>query len=149
MIDRLKKESIVDENLYVDTDRLPEICYTKSERVIKAANRDFDKIIIVVDAEGPANRDRVFEGVDVHIPEEIKSKVDIVILDYMIEEWICYSSRIPFGGDKPSKALNDWCKNTRGTKRGYKKWQLPNFVNNLNIDKLMNYPSFKDFANAF
>ena len=45
-------------------------------------------------------------------------------------------------------ALNDWCKIHRGAKSGYEKRQLPKFVDDLHIDKLMDYPSFKEFAKA-
>jgi len=82
----------------------------KSERAIKAASIDFDKIVVVVDADGPANRDEVFKRVDVHIVKEIKSKVDVIILDYELEEWICYSFGIQLGADKPFKALSVRCK---------------------------------------
>jgi hypothetical protein len=148
LIERLKKESSADEGLYVATRRLPGICYTASEIAIKNASMDFDKIIVVVDADGPTNRDTVFEKVNVHIHEEIKGKVDVIIMDYELEEWICYSLGIHFGGDKPSNALNDWCKNKRGTKRGYKKRQLPNFVEDLDFNALRNCFSFRDFVNA-
>lgn len=148
LVKKLKEESGLDESLSVATKRLPGICYPKSERAIKAASMSFDRILIVVDAEGPANKNTIFEKVNSHIRREIKSKADIVILDYMIEEWICYSLRINFGSDKPSKVLNDWCKNRRGTKRGYKKWQLPNFVVDLDIGVLMQKPSFRNFIDA-
>ncbi len=148
LIEKLKKESIVNESLYVATRRLPGICYTKSERAIKAASMDFDKIVIVADADGPANRDTVFKRMDVHIHEELKNKVDVIIMDYELEEWICYSLGIHFGGDKPSKALNDWCKINRGTMSGYKKWQLPKFVEDLDFNVLRNCSSFRDFVNA-
>lgn len=147
LVEQLKKESIVDKSLYIDTKRLPGICYTKSERAIKAANIDFDKIVVVVDADGPANREEVFKRVDVHIAKEIKSKVEVIILDYELEEWICYSFGIHFAGDKPSKALNGRCKEKRGSKRGYKKWQLPKFVENLDINALRrNCRSFEEFV---
>ena len=143
----LKEENIVAKKLYMGTARLPGKCYPKSEKAIKAASIDFDKIIVVVDADGPENRDKVFKEVDVHIVEEIKSKVDVMILDYEIEEWICYSLGIHFGGGKPSSALNEWCKRNKGSKRGYKKWQLPRFVENLDINALRrNCCSFEDFV---
>jgi uncharacterized protein YuzE len=101
----------------------------------------------VVDADGPANREDVFKRVDVHIAKEIKSKVDVIILDYELEEWICYSFGIHFAGDKPSKALNERCKGKRGSKKGYKKWQLPKFVENLDINALRrNCRSFEEFV---
>jgi hypothetical protein len=145
LVERLKKENIVDKSLYVETKKFPGICYTKSERAIKAASIDFDKIVVVVDADGPANREGVFKGVDVHIAKEIKSKVEVIILDYELEEWICYSFGIPFGEDKPSKVLNERCKEKRGAKSGYRKWQLPRFVENLDINALRrNCRSFEE-----
>lgn len=147
LVERLKKENIVDESLYVKTKKFPGICYTKSERAIKAANIDFDKIVIVVDADGPSNREDVFKRVDVHIAKEIKSKVNVIILDYELEEWICYSFGIQLGADKPFKALSDKCKEKRGSKGGYKKWQLPRFVENLDFNALRrNCHSFEDFV---
>ncbi len=101
----------------------------------------------MVDADGPANRVEVFKRVDVHIAKEIKSKVEVIILDYELEEWICYSFGIQFGADKPSKALNERCKEKKGSKRGYKKRQLPKFVKNLDINALRrNCRSFEDFV---
>ncbi len=43
----------------------------------------------------------------------------------------CYSFGIHFAGDKPSKALNERCKEKRGSKSGYEKWQLPKFAENF------------------
>jgi hypothetical protein len=73
--------------------------------------------------------------------------VDVIILDYELEEWICYSFGMQLGADKPFKALSDKCKEKRGSKGGYKKWQLPRFVENLDFNTLRrNCHSFEDFA---
>ena len=98
LIERLKKESSADESLYVATRRLPGICYTASEIAIKNASMDFDKIIVVMDADGPTNRDTVFKRMDVHIHEKIKGKVDVIIIDYELEEWICPKSKYELKG---------------------------------------------------
>lgn len=82
-------------------------------------------------------------------PEEVRKALSErgIILDYELEEWICYSFGIQLGVDKPFKALSDRCKEKRGSKEGYKKWQLPRFVENLDINALRrNCHSFEDFV---
>jgi len=137
LISRLKKEGIIKRDTIVYPLRLPGKCYHKSERAIKAANQSSDKICIIADAEGPQNRTATLKEIDKHIPEEIKIKVRIVILDYMVEEWVCESLGLKYGGRNPSEVLNEHLMTVRGTKKGYEKSQLPDFVNDLNIDILL------------
>nr|QNO51941.1 hypothetical protein BMINAAJP_00004 [Methanosarcinales archaeon ANME-1 ERB6] len=52
-----------------------------------------------------------------------------------------------FQGINLQKPLNERCKEKRGSKRGYKKWQLPKFVENLDINALRrNCRSFEEFV---
>lgn len=148
LIKRLKSEDIVDGNLDADSSRLPGKCYSKSERVIKVATLSFDKVAIIADAEGPQNSDDVLNQIYIHIPNPIKSKVEVILLDYMIEEWICVSLGKHWGARKPSEVINDYLMNARGAGKGYKKSELPNFVNGLDISILRrNSPSFQKFIN--
>ena len=147
LTNRLKNDKKINVGWSVNTDRLPGKCYTKIERVIRASNLDFEKIVIIADADGPHNKSKVFQEINIHIPEGCKSKTKLIILDYELEEWICCCLGINFQKSKPSEALSDWCRRQRDNE--YKKWQLPNFVKELNTDILQTYPSFKEFVNVF
>lgn len=146
LVERLKEENIISKTTQINTDRFHGKCYEKSGRVIKTGVMDFDNVIVVADADNPKNKSKANEEIEKHILKEIKNKVKIIILDYEIEEWICYNFDIKFQYEKPSVALNDWCRKNRGS--FYKKYQLPNFVKELNIKNLLKYPSFNEFVNA-
>ena len=97
-----------------------------------------ERVIILIDADGKPHKE---------LTEHIKSFLDntdmnfvrIVLLDYEIEEWICYSKGIKFY-EKPSKILK--------TKLSYKKNQLPAYALKLDCEKLKTCPSFKRFMIA-
>lgn len=146
---KLKREGVLDENLpFEKPQHFPGKCNTKSGRIISTAGYDFDRVVVVVDADDPNKRDDAYSQIEVHLVEEIKSKVYIIVLDYEIEEWICHSLEIDFRNEKPTEALDKWCRVNRG--KGYKKdkWQLPSFVDYLDIEKLMAHTSFRDYIEA-
>lgn len=137
LIERLKEESSLP-NIKIRADRLPGKCYEKSRRAIDASS-DFDKIIVIVDAEGES-KEETGDKVWIHVPPEVKSRVEVVVLPYEVEEWICFSQGLKFGHKKPSEVLK--------RRLGYEKSQLPEYAGRLDLKKLRYYPSFKEFVQA-
>ncbi len=117
------------------------LCNPKIERDILAASNftTCEKIIIVID--GDKNQNKINENKDKikkHIPKNINKPCKEIIIDYEIEEWICMCNNIKWGNDKPSDILK--------SKLKYKKSQLPNYGNKLDIIYLYNNSnSFKQF----
>jgi len=149
LVEKLKRQGVISSNISVNVNRLPGICYTKTKRVLKAAS-DFDRIIILVDADNPANKNTIFQKVSKHIPQDVANKTQVIVIDYEIEEWICQSLGINFGNQKPSEALDIWCRITKGIKKGYKKSRIVQFVDDVanSANTLMQISrTFRDFIN--
>jgi len=169
LIERLVKEKFIDISLNVETKRLAGKCYLKSGRQIVTSIEFYDRIIVVIDAEGKNKKTVKVNDLEKHVfnhikhrvqkdhinkfKNKIKDKLKIIVLDYMIEEWICYSLGIKVR-NKPSEDLNGWLRKYKSYKHGYKKSTLPYFVYGeksypkINLKALMNYPTFKEFISA-
>ncbi len=128
LINRLKEESKVSQNLTVKTDRIAGVCNSKTKRQVAAASASSERIIIIVDADGRLMQDIEIEVLD-HVPEQIRGIVRMVILQYEIEEWLCVDMGIQFtDGCKPSDKLK--------YEIGYEKFKLPSFANKLDLSAL-------------
>lgn len=114
---------------------------------IKAAIGDFDKTIVVVDGDGNPEKEEKKQK-ERHFPKDENKlkRVEIIVFKDEIEEWVCYSIGIKFS-NKPSDALHEWNKKKHCFKSGgYKKKFLPDYVKELNFDKLKAIDaSFKKF----
>lgn len=109
----------------------------KITKQIKANIGKVDRIVIIADADGgdpAAKRQNIARFVDNVDSEHVK----IVLLDYEIEEWICYSEGIKFDDQKPSNVLKH--------KRGYEKFRLPEYAEKIDCKKLQDINSFKRFV---
>ncbi len=139
---RLKDMNIVDRSYGIDTSHLPGAtpCNYKQTRVIKAASTNYDKILIIVDADGPENLENKKATVEKHIEKNLECIVNIVICDYELEEWICKSLNINHG-NKPCKDLDHYCK-SRGHKKGYRKSEIYKFAKDIDIELLRNIKNY-------
>ena len=111
----------------------------KLKRMVNAALLDADYVVILMDADGLPHNQKT-EEIKRFLDDKYLNRVDIVLLDYEIEEWICYSQELPIGSGKPSKILRQ--------KQNYEKRHLPKFAEKLDCKKLAECPSFHRFASA-
>ena len=111
----------------------------KLRRKVNAALRSVERVIVLMDADGEPF-DKKTENIKQYLDSRHRDRIRIVLLDYEIEEWICYSQKIRIGNEKPSKVL-------KRTKR-YTKNSLPKFATKLDCERLMNCPSFRRLVNA-
>ena len=147
LINRLKAEGLLPPGVNIVKDwKLPGRCRPKLERMVKAAYDDYDRIIVVADAEGRDVRG-VRKELEIHIPDFCRPKVRIIILDYCIEEWVCVGLGVRFE-ENPVRALKDYLRKQRGAKTDYHKYMLPDFVPELDLDRLSSYGSFREFIGA-
>lgn len=140
LANRLKDENIISRGTGINTDRLRGLCSTKLRRILTAALYSYNKVIIQVDAHGhrPAI---VNKQVEQHIPVQRMKSACIVVLDYEIEEWLCFSEGLRVqGSPSPYEILKQ--------RRQYEKHRLPSYAEKLNIVTLGDYPSFKRFIDA-
>ncbi len=142
VIERLKEANLVNKNLIIPKPKhLPADCNPKLDEILEYNDKKFDRIIIVFDADDPRNFKDRYERAQSHIPKVMKTPVKIVLAEYEIEEWICYSRNLKWKHSKPSEELK--------RQFGYEKYKLPKYANELDFDKLQkNCRSFKDFLNA-
>lgn len=146
LINRLIYLGFISKNISVKTRLFVGRCNPKVYRQVKAAHIDYDKIIILMDAHGRDVK-KIEASVKRHIPKECREKVHIVILNYEIEEWICYGLGIKFN-QKPSESLNEYLMKHRGAEERYEKYMLVSFADKINLNRLCSYPSFRNFLNA-
>ena len=105
----------------------------KLRRKVNAALLDVDHVIVLMDADGQPLGQRT-EAIKRYLDVKYLDYVSIVLLDYEIEEWICYSLGIPTKGEKPSAILKNH--------KNYKKNHLPRFAEKLDCKILASCPSF-------
>ena len=117
------------------------LCNFQLDRILKSFDGSCDKIIIMLDSDGPENLEKRRVNIMRHVPDNLETPVEIILADYEIEEWICISKNLKWKQSKPSKELKN--------KKGYTKSSLPKYASELDFDKLQkNCKSFKAFLNA-
>jgi hypothetical protein len=141
LVNRLKEEGLISRDIVIDAKKLPADCNKKIDRLLNASLKfgNFDKAVLIIDGDGNPKKKR--ESAELHIPFDLRDRVDVIVFEYEAEEWICESLGVKYGNIKPSKALNDWLKTKRGRK--YHKRDLPRFVSELDFKKLSNDQNFK------
>ncbi len=117
------------------------LCNFQLDRILRSFDASCDKIIIVLDSDEPQNFEYRYANIVRHVPDNLKTPVEIILMDYEIEEWICISKNLKWKHSKPSDELKN--------KEGYTKSSLPKYASELDFDKLQkNSRSFKAFLNA-
>lgn len=111
----------------------------KMGRIIGANLGDADRVIVIADADGQDPEEKK-QRIHKYVGSRHANRVRIVMLDYEIEEWICYSQGLKFGDQKPSAVLKH--------KKGYQKRQLPTYAERLDCDKLQDCGSFRRLLSA-
>ncbi len=141
VIERLKAAKLVNKNLIIQKPKhAPADCNSKLDEILRMVDNKCDRIIIVLDADGPQNYISRYERAQSHV-NNITTPVKIILAEYEIEEWICISKDLRWRHSKPSEELKD--------KFRYRKWSLPKYANELDFDKLRkNCKSFKEFLKA-
>ena len=142
VIDRLKAANLVNRNIIIQKPKhIPADCNGKLDEILKMVDNTCDRIIIVLDADGPQNYRSRYERAQSHIPNNMTTLVKIILAEYEIEEWICISKDIKWKHSKPSDELK--------LKFSYIKSSLPKYAAELDFDKLgRNCKSFKAFLDA-
>lgn len=138
LIKRMKKEGRFG-NISVKVGFIGGSVGTVLERRIKASLREgCSKFIVIYDAHGD-DINKVRNKVLRFIPDNVRPKTCIVILDFEIEEWICISEEINCGS-KPYETLKN--------RIGYEKYRLPDYAERLDFNKLINCRSFLEFLDC-
>ncbi|CAG0983357.1 hypothetical protein METP2_02117 [Methanosarcinales archaeon] len=141
VIEQLKNKNIVGNVTVKATKPMRPLCNLKLDRILKAFDNSCDKIIIILDSDGPENHESRYANIKRHVPDDLKTTVEIILTDYEIEEWICLSKNLKWTHSKPSDALKN--------KDGYIKSRLPKYADELDFDVLSNKcKSFKAFLAA-
>ena len=105
----------------------------KLGRKVNAALLYVDHVLILMDADGQS-LDQKTKTIKQYLDDRCLDRISIVLLDYEIEEWICYSEGIPIRGGKPSNILK--------RRQNYQKNRLPRFAEKLDCKRLASCPSF-------
>lgn len=141
IITQLKKKKMVGNITVKDSRPMRPLCNLKLDRILKAFDLSCDKIIIILDSDGPQNYESRYANVNRHVPTDLKTPVKIILADYEIEEWICISKDLKWKHSKPSDELK--------IKFGYLKSSLPKYASELDFDMLRNHcRSFDSFLKA-
>ena len=106
---------------------------TKLTRIVEISTERTDHTIILMNADGQA-LDEKTEKIKQHVNSKHLNRVSIILFDYNMEEWICYSLGLKLNA-KPSEIL--W------NKFKYKNDQLLSYAKKLDCDKLKSCPSFQ------
>jgi len=148
LISRLKTLKPIRKSLKIKLEWFPGKCSPKLGRILRSrillSKSRLDKIIIVADAEG-SNKIQAKNLVEQHVPLNFRGITKYVIFNYCIEEWICEGLGIQVSLQHPVDCLNDYLRRTKG--EDYEKYMLPEFAEQINIDKLItNNQEFKTFV---
>jgi hypothetical protein len=141
VIEQLKSKKMVGNIVVKATKPMRPLCNFQLDRILKAFDTSCDKIIIILDSDDPQNYKSRYANVERHVPDDLKTPVEIILTDYEIEEWICISKNLRWKHNKPSDELK--------LKFGYIKSNLPKYAAELDFDKLgNNCKSFKAFLDS-
>lgn len=141
VIVQLKNKKLVGNISVKGSKPMRPLCNFKLDRILKSFDGSCDKIIIMLDSDGPENLEKRRVNVMRHKPDDLETPVEIILTDYEIEEWICISKNLKWKDSKPSDELKN--------QYGYIKSSLPKYASELDFDKLQrNCKSFKAFLNA-
>jgi hypothetical protein len=140
VIVQLRSKKMVGNIVVKATKPMCPLCNFQLDRILKVFDNSCDKIIIILDSDDPQNYKSRYANVKRHVPDGLKTPVEIILMDYEIEEWICISKDIKWKHHKPSEELK------LKLKFGYIKSSLPKYAAELDFDKLRkNSKSFKYF----
>jgi len=131
IIRRIKSEGIIKQDVVLyksESSKGKSKLLSKLHRLI-AVMRDFcDKVLIFIDADGESVN-------EVRRRFRIKSSnTFLIVFDYEIEEWILPNT------PHPSRELK--------RRELYEKYMLPDYAEKVDLDKVRNLRSFKEFINA-
>jgi len=141
VIVQLKNKKIVGNIIVKAAKPMRPLCNFQLDRILKAFDASCDKIIIILDSDGPLNLDSRYANVKRHVPVDLRTPVKIILTDYEIEEWICISKDLKWKHNKPSEELK--------VKFGYIKSSLPKYAVELDFNALVKKSkSFKAFLDA-
>lgn len=140
LVRRLKDERLVANSMGVDVAKFYGACNGKVDKIIKATEHKYERIVIVSDCDGKPI-DEVEPRITKHVPKEYTKAIRLVLLRYEIEDWLFVSDgkSIPTHA-KPSKVLKDT--------ESYEKHMLQKKVSILVFDKLKKCESFTKFLDA-
>ncbi len=141
VIMQLKNKNLVGNISVKGSKPMRPLCNFKLDRILKSFDGSCDKIIIMLDSDGPQNLEKRRANIKRHVPDDLETPVEIILTDYEIEEWICITKNLKWKNSKPSDELKN--------QYGYIKSSLPKYAAELDFDKLQrNCKSFKAFLNA-
>jgi len=130
----LKTSKTVNGDFQLKVGNLPPKCNHKLDRIL-LADASSDKIIIIADGDGDSKG--VSEDLSGHAPRSIKAKVEIIVYESEIEEWICKSLRLNFQGIKPSERLKQHSRGKGSAKTPYHHRDLPSYAKEIDIPLLL------------
>ena len=137
---QLKNKNLVGNISVKGSKPMRPLCNFKLDRILRSFDGSCDKIIIMLDSDGPENLEKRRVNIMRHVPDDLETPVEIILAEYEIEEWVCISKNLKCKHSKPSDELK---------KEGYTKSSLPKYAVELDFDKLQrNCKSFKAFLNA-
>ncbi len=140
VIFQLKNKKLVGNISVKGSKPMRPLCNFKLDRILKSFDGSCDKIIIMLDSDGPENLEARRINIMRHVPDDLETPVEIILAEYEIEEWVCISKNLKCKHSKPSDELK---------KEGYTKSSLPKYASELDFDKLQkNCKSFEAFLKA-
>jgi hypothetical protein len=84
VIAQLKNKKMVGNITVKASKPMRPLCNVKLDRILKAFDNSSDKIIILLDSDGPENLKSRYANVKRHVPDNLKTPVEIILTDYEI-----------------------------------------------------------------
>ena len=107
VIEQLKSKKMVGNIVVKATKPMRPLCNFQLDRILKAFDTSCDKIIIILDSDGPQNLEKRHANIKRHVPDDLETPVEIILTDYEIEEWICITKNLKWKNSKPSDELKN------------------------------------------
>ncbi len=134
LTNRLKYESFIERDINIEVTRYN---IYKIKSIIKTSLIAYDKIIVFIDCDGECLEGSA-ELISREIDKQKSNNVTQIKFRWEIEDWLCVSYGFPIEREKSSIVMKK--------KKDYKKFQLPKYVDKLDIKKLK---SLSDTFSAF
>jgi hypothetical protein len=134
----LKDIGLIDNTKGFDILKFYGACNSKLEHQLRVKSINSDNFIILVDSDGH-DKTIIRQRVKQHVPPGLVRITQIIVFDYEIEDWLCCGMGIQITGRTAAIMKKEF---------NYEKYQLPSYVPKLDLKRLQDCSTFKEFIDS-
>jgi len=103
--------------------------------------RGVEKVVVLIDGDG--RPDETLRKCEEKVPKGYEDRVEFIVFERELEEWVLKGLGISPGKGKPSEVLSDYLRKEKGAKHGYDKGRLPGLADLVDLKALEKDGNFR------